>query len=431
MKKLLAGLIVVVMLILAGCGGLTNAPQDPARLPPTEGVDRDFDFTSTYAKTDAHLFLTRSQVVLAQDEHGEPYGTGMDWTLYRLPLSDISQAQAVALPVEYEGNILGEIGIVGVNEQWLFVSRTWYAPEGDIDFYDAWPYVTYRIALDTLQAQVIDVGFYYCVPRYHAASNSILFAHNDGGYDGIYGGTAAEFRLEALNLANNNRSVIYEFESTNLHSRTAGWWNIDDGAVLFENREWWGSTGSDFVLIDAQLRASAVEDPEEMYEILFPHPGWPDALAEIMNAADGMGFMTHIVHDGWIYFTQMDMQASSDVNNVHNLYRVRLDGTDRELLRANTNIRQLETVGGTLFAMANDPTRQAQGTDWYGEPIAFYILNERGQWVETLAQANVGENQGFWLAPLGGMMAVRFGGGFWIDSSIYALYNPATGALFH
>jgi len=217
---------------------------------PTPGPifarDAQENFTTAWAVTDAYVFLpTRS-------------------ALSRLPLHDISQAERVEIP----GN--GFAAILGLNEQYIFVSLQYPGRHARQHFHS---HSVFRICLESWEAELLDEGTYFGVPRFHATSNSILFAHAEMDLD------TGTVTLEYLCLATGERGFFYEFESYNMFASGMGWWQMENGSILFINSSWGGvEPKSDFILIDAELLPQ---------RILFNQIAWT-LSADILVCEDGV-----------------------------------------------------------------------------------------------------------------------------------------------
>jgi len=391
MKRLLSMLVISALLCLCACGEVpapeeTTAAQttlDPTRWDevlnateppeptepetttkyypppkPPKTVNTEYAFTSTWAKTPTHFYAVMY----------EPVPGGGEWdrreVLYRFKLNDITKAEKIPLPETHKGNALSGVGIVGVKERELFVSRGVKLKDGGYPP----PCVTYRVSLDAHDFSILDEGKYYNVPHYNSASDSLLFAYKEG----------TSFQLEAMQLANEKRSIIYEFSSIN--NDTGADWEHIDGMVIFINNSWGAmQEDADYILIDAENSAQPIA-----YEKVFSqyHKTLPKAIAQ-------ENLWTHTALGDRIYY----------VTN-RNFYWINADGSGKKLLREKTNIYQLTAAGGQLFAMADDPTRTYN--DSYGEPVSFYILNEEGKVAQTLAREWIGENGGIGLHKLEG-----------------------------
>jgi hypothetical protein len=184
--------------------------------------DAEAGFSSTWARNSTHFFFL-------------PHSGA----IYRLPFGNIERGEAVLFSAD------GEIEIVGISENYLFISFR----SGD---WEARNYATYRLSLEEFEPELLDSGIYYGLPRLHAAGASILFTHANVDEGRVW--------IEALSLETGARRIIYEFDSQNFTSFNTGWWQMENNAVAFINSSWGGAEGgSDFIFIDSQLRARRIQ----------------------------------------------------------------------------------------------------------------------------------------------------------------------------
>ncbi|MCL2171630.1 MAG: hypothetical protein FWB71_05695 [Defluviitaleaceae bacterium] len=196
-------------------------PAPPPTAPPEARVvlHENSPVSSSWARTGEHIFIAY-------------YGG-----LFRLPLDDIAGGELVQMPG------YGDFVIAGMDERYLFVARE----SGD---WEERRFDTYRLCFASLAAELVDSGVYYGAPVFHAGAGMLIFAHN---VDNL------SVRLEAMDVATKARRVIYEFESYNFFSFNTDWWRTENGDVIFINSSWGGAEqSSDFILIDANLRAEAI-----------------------------------------------------------------------------------------------------------------------------------------------------------------------------
>ena len=337
--------------------------------------DRQASFTSTWAKTDAYFFFVS------------------DSTLYRLPLNDITQGESVEVPGD------GGIAIVGISEESLFVKRGEH---------------TYRFSPATLQATLIDSGTYFGVPFFHLASNSILFAHGDFDEKKVW--------LEALQLDTGIRSTIYEFESHNFSSGK-GWWQMENDAVVFINSSWGAAeSGSDFILIDSELKAEHIQPSTEIYM----QPLQPQNPGEAFVFELEPFWMRHgrcATAGDWVYYL---LDERNNYSERSGFYRIGIDGTQNMLIQENADIFKLLGVNNTLFAtMYTGP-----GED--SDPCEAVKLSPDGSIEKVIGYGWHGHNSAFGLERLldTDMVMIMNYSYFRVDGSVQGLYCTATGALF-
>jgi len=373
--------------------------------PPSDGITAApasyINFTSTWAKTSTCFFFPHSYFTVYYDTDGERVHQTYH-VLYRLPLNNIEQREQVAVPG------YGEIRIVGINEQYLFVSRS-------CDHWNLQQHEVYRISLATLQTTFIDSGTFFGPPLFHPASNSILFAHTDFDFDYINSNTSV--RLDSMQLDTGVRSAIFEFESYNFDSGT-GWWQLENDAVIFINSRWGAKEwGSDFILINSELQAAVIE-----YEQI----NWTPAIFEVatpefIRELGGVWRSKHVIVDDWVYYLyHRDWMH-------HYLYRIRLDGTENTLLQENTNIVSLLSVNNQLFATVY--TEPGYDSDWH-EAVK---LSPDGNVTQVLGRGLHGHNVAFGIDRLTTTDIVMIMGFnfFTVDGRVLGLYCTTTGHLFN
>jgi len=313
------------------------------------------NFTSTWAKTEEHFFFTSTRFTTEFIDG--------DFALYRLPLDDITKGGRIDVPGD------GEIEILGLDEQYLFVSRRYDDP-------DTWRlqhYEVYRISLLTLDAMLIDEGAYYGVPFFKLTNNSILFSHVDFDNRIVW--------LEYLYLDTGARHTFFEFESDNFHSLGTGWWQMEDGSIVFINSIWGGAEpGSDFILIDSELQSRQIQ------------------LDEI---------------DGTF------MRAPKPLS---------LDDTQDIFLQDNIDFTGLFSINDILIATIFPRPHRGEASAWY-EAI---VLAEDGSTVKVLGGGWYGHNAGFGIQQLAGtdMIMIKQLNYFKVDGWVLGLYCTTTGVLF-
>jgi hypothetical protein len=378
---------------------------DPNNTDPVEIVaERNFQssFTSKWAKTATHFFFPYTHMMLV-DNNGITEHQ-IEYALYRLPLNDISKGERVAIPGE------GEIEIVGLNSQYLFIVRR----GGD---WESRKYNIYRISLSTLQPTLVDSGIYYGVPYFHAASNSVLFAH--GGWE--EGGV----RLEALQLDTNTRHTFYEFESDNFFSFNTGWWPMEDNAVVFINSSWGGTEpDSDFILIDSELQARQMQRAEiggTSAPWINPQNQTPQNPAE--EFIFELGVHRYVTMGNWIYYILSEYAWEPG-----SLYRININGTQNTLLQNDLDVNSLLSVNNTLFAAIFPRPHVGEDSAWY-EAVT---LAADGSITKVLGGGWHGHNSGFGMQQLAGtdMVKIMQYSYFGVDGAVLGLYCTTTGSLF-
>ncbi|MCL2564927.1 MAG: hypothetical protein FWE24_03845 [Defluviitaleaceae bacterium] len=419
-KNILWAATIIIAMVLAGCtsnrgnqqyeeveeGVIILEPEPETREEPIteikteeeiiqEGIiavlDPYANFTSTWARTDAHFFFSRSEWQAQQPEY----------ILYRLPFNNIAYGEQIKLPGE------GEIEILGLNNDYIFISR--WNGEWNLHGHD---YDIYRISLLTLEAELIDTGTYFGVPFFHLASNSIIFSHGD--FEG------RRVWLEALDLNNGTRHTFYEFNSDNFESGT-GWRLMENDAALFINSGWYGvEPYSDFILIDRNLQGVQIQ-LEDIYGMPAPEPQNPGE--EFIFGLGALWHSNYVTIDGWVYYLwAWDVRQG-------NLNRIRLDGTQNMLVEENTGIASLLKVNNTLFGTVYTETPY-EDAPWY-EAVKF-SYEEDFSVAKVLGGGWHGHNSALILSKLTGtdMVMVVNASFFRVDGHVQALYCTESGALF-
>ena len=352
-----------------------------------------YEFTGTFAKTPTHIFATRSK---------KAYGDSAT-ELYRMPLGNLSKQEKISLPGKID-----ELAICGLTEKWLFVGCG-QADEDD----NLQRVVTYRISLDTLKAERIDEGkTEWPYPRYNAASNSLLY---------IKGTT-----VEALGLDTGKRGVIFDFgdyyKENQESSRISGWYNTADGSPVLKTLVgWWGGIGTCFVFEkDGTVR---IADEMDLPRAKTPPDYTPGKAEQELEARDDV--LTHTACGAYVYY------AEGDYSRERNLYRMKPDGTGKELLRAGTHIYQLMSVKDKLFCLAYTPYTAEDGTMHDGEEVGFYSLDDKGKLLKVIDNGYDGEwGWSSWERLGDFIMFVRFGVNG-SETGLQSIYDPATGAVFY
>jgi len=359
-------------------------------------IDRMANSTSTWAKTTNHFFFVHTYFDMYTWEH--------EHVLYRLPLSNISRGERVALPTD------DEIEILGICNNYLFISRMtgdWFLQSYNI----------YRISLLTLETTFIDTGVYYGVPFFHRASNSILFARRDSNEPTV--------QLEALRLNTGARDIFFEFNSFAFDSGT-GWLLTEDGSVLFVNSSWGAiDPWSDFILIDAGLNAKHIlfDEIDWAWDWGFQEPMPPQNPAEeFLYELGAFPFGIYAIMGNRIFYAWCEVWGSWGGS----LYSINLDGTQNTLLQESISIETLLVINNTLFATIFVDTYLDVALN---EAV---VLTGDGHIAKVIGGGMHGHNSAFDMVQLMDtnfvmVMQLSF---FRVDGNVVALYCTATGALF-
>ena len=412
MKRLICvGL--ALLCLTAGCGavgpaeehttvaepvvGTTTVPQEKIVTTQKESVPRpDYEFTEYFAKTPTHIFATRG---------GKPFEHGNE--LYRMPLGDISRQEKIALPGQFD-----EIAICGLSEQWLFVSTGQTVIDEGSSYPRLLSAVTYRISLKTLKSEQVDECLnkspkYGIYPRYNAGSDSLLYIR-----DSV---------VEALPLGTENRNEVFDFSdqynpASDAHVR--GWANTPDGPSLEILGDWWD--GPFYCIVFDSNNIGRVMDREDMLKYAQPEPNKVEEELKDHNYSDEqITFVySYATCGNYVYYVEESYSTKE-----RNLYRVKLDGTGKELLRKNTNIFSLMEVNDKLFCLAHWPEDS--------EGMGFYSLDEKGQLLKVIDTGWSGEWAWYGWERFGEFIMFYFEAQAYAEKAISSLYSPLTGATFY
>jgi|GEM_PF-1998394 len=389
-----------------------NAAIDENTEKPAETkavIDENSGITSTYAKTAAHLFIAHNEAAV-RNVDGEEIRSDIN-ELYRLPLNNISKGKKVNIPGA------GEIEIVGKSDKNLFISRKIG------DNYHKLYYNIYRISLESLQYELIDSGEYLSVPRYHFASNSLLFTYSN--FDNKQELFEAQVWIEAFNIDTKVRNTIYKFTSTNFHSGGSGWWQTENDSVVFINSSWGGAEAmSDFILIDSKLATERIQ-LDEIDGTNMKQPVPQNEGEKYIFDLKGLYPNDYTTANNWVYYLLTEEQ---DNENRTNLYKIKPDGTHNMLIQKNTPISSLLGVGNNLYAIVF--TGNSDGDLNHYNVVK---LSQNGKTDKALGSGEAGHNTGFGMCRLEGTeMIMLMGANFFkVDSTVRGIYNPVNDELFN
>jgi len=348
----------------------------------------DYEITSCYAKTPTHIFAAREN------------------ELYRMPLNDIAQQEKISLPGKAD-----QVIVCGLTEEWLFVCAGQTVVDEE---YSSYPYLqsaaTYKVSLETMEAEKIDESKTEEYPRYNAESNSHLY---------IRGHT-----VEALNLDTGKRGVVFDFNDYYLagsdNSRISGWFNTLGGVVALQiHTGWWG--GYYTCLLFGENNEVRIADIQELPKLEQPPEPKPSKAEQALGKRDDI--WTYVTCGDYIYYVELQ-EKTEDYQYARDLYRMKLDGTSKKLLRAKTNIFRLMEVNGKLLCMANLPDNRDS------EEFGFYALDEDGKVAKTIAHGWDGEWGWHIYERFGDLAMFSHQSANGSEDSLVALYDPATGAFF-
>ena len=357
-------------------------------------------FTSTQAKTNEYFFFT----------FREGFGDDAEFALYQLPLNDIAQGRRVHVPGD------GEIEIVGLCEDYLFVSRR----SGD---HFLRHYYIYRISLSTLEAQVVGEGIYSGVPFFHAPSNSILLSYRNLD--------ESLTCLEAFHINTGQHRKIYEFEDLT-NSLNSGWWKLECGGVVFISSSWGAfELGSEFIFIDTELQAKKIErgqilnaPPTHAIHLEAQNPA-EEFILSLETVFHNVNFGSFVTIDEWVYYLWSDEGWGRFGNDLH---RIRVDGTQNTLLQRGMYAYRLFNINDNLFAtIVPQPPEGESGV--YQQAVK---LSADGSIEKMLGNGIHGHNSGFSIQALEGtdlvlVMQLNF---FTVDGWVLYVYCTTTGTLF-
>jgi len=358
----------------------TQKHYDPP-VPPDK--PSEFIYTPTYAVSKTHFYGVQTS---ESDNFGWP-----TYTLLRAPLRNISKQEEILLPKTHEGNDLGDIYICGLTRDWLFVSRR----------HSGYNYVTYRISVKNFKTEIIDYGEYRVAPWYNAANNSLLFLYDEN------------LKIEALWLDTEKQEVIWDEQWGEEYSRFSHWRNTANGMVAIHKVDDFVGDENETFVIDVNNRAVPMKDYKFSKE-REPHPAVKELLKqrEILNAIDCNGYIYYVeyVGEGDFYWGE------------RNLYRMKLNGSEKKLLRAKTNIFSLFVAKNKLFCLAYRPSND--------ETMGFYALDEVGKIISTIADGGT-MNSGYGLELIDNVILMTRYDVYGNNSGYFVtLYDPATGATF-
>jgi len=406
MKKMIC-LAAALALLLTGCGarpapeetttGITTTEtetQPPTTEPePTQEEwavltpPLEYEIINGFAKTPTHYYA--------------PHDGG----IVRAPIGDIARQEKIPLPDSHEGMKLSGAEICGITEDWLFVNR--YTDLDNSDTPRTW--VTYRVAMENWEAEAIATGKNWgALPWYNPASDSLLIPTSEGGVN-----------YEAMPMSTRKRIPI-EGEPRGL------WWRntIDGRATLVPDED---SIYDDCYVIDTKNRVQITK----ARDLNLPKHWGKEALKnkaeeELFKLSREDGWINeYVTCEEYVYYIKFDYD--NDIGQ-RNFYRMKIDGTERKLLRESTNIDYLISAGGKLLCSAYHPTIK---NEWGCRQIDFYLLDENGKVMDVLFSYIEDDqgNVGYGLLPYGDKVIVLLGV-IYCPSTIKFLYDPATGARF-
>ena len=248
----------------------------------------------------------------------------------------------------------------------------------------------------------------YPLPWYNTVSDSLLIPQtreDDGSF-------------EAMSMSTGKR--------TSIKDTPWGWWrNTIYGNAVLESFKTDSERDSNFYIFDRDNQVQLLT----FKEINFPNY-WgreaPKNKAEeyLRSTPEEEGrIWSYITCGNYVYYSQYTTDWEK-----RNFYRIKTDGTERKLLRENTNITYLVSAGSKLFCRAYHPTIKNK---WDARQIDLYLLDMDGKVVEVLFSymEDTEGNSGYGVFPYGEKLMVRYGV-IYGPGYFEFLYDPATGARF-
>lgn len=367
-------------------------PPMPPEVPPKHIA------TMTYAVSDTHFYGIHIEH-LAEGNY--------ERTLLRTPLNNILKYEEVPLPKSYEGDALGHFQICGLTDDWLFVNF-----EGKNRFF-----ATYRISVKDFTAELLDYSEASFIPWYNAGSNSLLFGFQNTINDHF------GIKLEALQLDTKQRTEIFD-GTTQWFAEL--WSNTADGLVALETSNDWPhrdpSSMSSVLIIDKDNRVVPTTYNKVNFKI--ENDNLINQAEQLLKERDENEIVTFTTCGNYVYYVE-DNRFNGEPKN---LFRMRIDGSERKLLREKTNIYRLITVQSKLFCLADRPVPAEITWDYF--PGGLYALDADGKITKIIAHFQDYDSVHL-LERIGNFVLLKvFGIYSTHDGHFHTLYDPATGAVF-
>ena len=376
----------------------------------------DYEIYSDYVLTLTHIYAVRS---------GE---------LYKMPLNNIAKQEKIALPNKRGSVALKYVGIVGFTEQYIYVCRSGDAKDEDNYDYNA-TRVTYRVSLKTLQAEFLDEYDSAYLPRYNPEGNSLLYIQQK--LPGRYSWEGNRYWVESFQLDDGKRSKLFDFSDyrSTIESSIDGWYNAPDGTIALDIWNGWASGFATYVafgkdnavrLVDGSAIPRIDRQQEETSQEPAPRNKAEESLAACVHGEEhgDIYVTTYQTYEGYTYY--VECEESKDDNygteSTYNFYRMKTNGTGKELLRAKTNIFSLMVYGSQLHCLAWRPNN--------GESYGLYVLDTDGKVTKTIAHGYDGEWGGTGIERMGDLVAFKSYNHWTSENGLICLYDPATGAVF-
>jgi len=455
MKKLLAALVALGLFLLMGCGK-AEVPAD------------GHETTVTSAHTSIAATETETQPQIEEDEKwvelNPPadceiimggfaktpthYYAEYDGGIIRAPIDNITRQTKISLPDMYEGMKLSVTRIIGITEEWLFVSR-WEAREkkrdehgNEWEDYENRTAVTFRVALDDWKAEaLIAEKCDYVLPWYNPIGDALLIPRlSEDTVTSESGNTYYPTIVDVMPLGSRKRSTVM-FDGKPLITLDSSGRNTLDGRAAFPIPAFpapFGGMSEDGMArsyyvfdennqvseisrkdINLAIRSSSKEAPQnEMEASLRASAGW---TGQWSGKEATVGDYVYSIRETTTW-------------QIHDFHRVKLDGTDQKLLRKDSNIFGLRSVGGKLFCQAYNPsvTKQYDENGPIEEEIGIHLLDYEGKPVKTLFRYwsdHTTGNSGHGLTTYNDKLMVTYGVIYGPPSFTF-LYDPLADAFF-
>ena len=334
--------------------------------------------------------------------------------LYRMPRGDIAKQEQIALPEKHDKTALVDSSICGFTEKYLYICRS-AAPKDEENYDYTAKRVTYRVALGSLKAELVDAYDSAELPRYNPADGSLLYI-TDGS-------------IEAFHPDSGKRSKVLNFGDYlgGMENHIDGWFNLPDGTAALKLWNGWASGFATCILFDANdsVRiADRYDLPMVKRQVIEKAEESPRNQAE-KHLAKRDDIVTYITCGDYVYYAQVVGNQDEEYVQEKNLYSVKTDGSGLKLLRAKTNIFNLMVFEGKLHCLAYLP-----GEDFYEESYGFYALGMDGKVTKTIANGYDGEWGGTGLEHVGDLIAVKHYVHWSSENGLSCLYDPKSGAMF-
>jgi len=424
--KLLLILVMASLLVLSGCnnehppGESSDQPTASATQPTAEtqppvedALPTGYEILYGFAKTPTHYY--------SKD------GVG----IVRAPIDNLGQQEKIPLPENYDGIRLTNAEICGITEDWLFVNlweyyeivRDEYGYEGDLENRTC---VTFRIAMESWEAEVIKVGkdSMSPAPWYNPASDSLLIPYvivNSEGSNFV--------NIECMQLTTRKTSQIFkDGRPFSIDNWSSYWISTPDSGAVLEKRQGDNSSVSDFYVFDGKNSVQQ-KTYDEMSFVEYFDEVPQIAIEELVDMPDEETHISDSVTAGeFVYYLQY---GTTNEFMVTDLYRVKADGTERELLRENTNILGLYSVKDQLLCKTYTSAKEWNASDDEEHEIEIRLLDNDGEFGKVLFRyiENSMGNSTYGIASYDGKAMIWFSV-IYDASSFESLYDIDTGVTF-